>query len=89
MNSKPRRKYDHNFKRNAVLLCSEPGKSVTQVAANLTINKELLYRWRREYHRANGRVPWKLGVNQALRNYSGPTPSESIPSKLFTALATA
>ena len=46
MSSKPRRKYDQDFKRNAVLLCSEPGRSV---ADNLGIKKDLLYRWRREY----------------------------------------
>ncbi|MCP4346494.1 MAG: transposase [Desulfobacterales bacterium] len=54
MSSKPRRKYDSDFKRNAVLLCAEPGRSVTQVAESLGINKDLLYRWWREYHRANG-----------------------------------
>ncbi|MBU8909686.1 MAG: transposase [Desulfobacterales bacterium] len=52
MSSKPRRKFDQDFKRNAVLLCSEPGRSVTGAAENLDIGKDLLYRWRREYHRA-------------------------------------
>ena len=54
MSSKPRRKFDQDFKRNAVLLCSEPGRSVVGVAENLGIGKDLLYRWRREYHQANG-----------------------------------
>ncbi len=54
MSSKPRRKYDQDFKRNAVLLCAEPGRSVAQVAENLGIKRDLLYRWRREYHKANG-----------------------------------
>ena len=54
MNSEPRRKFDQDFKRNAVLLCAEPGRSVVEVAKNLGIGKDLLYRWRREYHRANG-----------------------------------
>ncbi len=49
-----RRKYDRDFKRNAVLLCAEPGRSIPEVAENLGINKDLLYRWRREYHNANG-----------------------------------
>ncbi len=66
MNSKPRRKYDQDFKRNAVLLCSEPGKSVTQVAENLGINKDLLYRWRREYHRANGQYVFPGNGIEAL-----------------------
>ena len=54
MSSKPRRKYDRDFKRNAVLLCTEPGRSVSEVAEKLGIGKDLLYRWRREYHQANG-----------------------------------
>ncbi len=54
MNSEPRRKFDPDFKRNAVLLCAEPGRSVAEVAKNLGIGQDLLYRWRREYPRANG-----------------------------------
>jgi transposase len=56
MNIKRRRRYDQDFKRNAVLLCSEPGRSVAEVAVNLGIAKDLLYRWRREYHRSNGEL---------------------------------
>ncbi len=54
MNIKKRRKYDRDFKRNAVLLCAETGRTVPEVADNLGIGKDLLYRWRREYHNANG-----------------------------------
>jgi transposase len=50
-----RRKYDRDFKRNAVLLCTEPGRTVAGVAENLGIGKDLLYRWRREYHLSNGK----------------------------------
>jgi len=46
-----RRKYDSDFKRNAVRLSEEPGRTATEVAENLGITKDLLYRWRRE-HRA-------------------------------------
>ncbi len=35
MSSQPRRKFDQNFKRNAVLLCAEPGQSIVEVAKNL------------------------------------------------------
>ncbi len=55
MEIKKRRKYDRDFKRNAVLLCAEPGRTVAEVAQNLGISKDLLYRWRREYHLSN----WK------------------------------
>ena len=49
MDMKKRRKYDQDFKRNAVLLCGESGRCVTEIADNLGISKDLLYRWRREY----------------------------------------
>ena len=42
-----RRKYDRDFKRNAVLLCAEPDRTVAEVAENLGIAKDVLYRWRR------------------------------------------
>ncbi len=35
MSLKPRRKYNQDLKRNAVLLCAEPGKAVAQVSENL------------------------------------------------------
>ena len=43
-----RRKYDEEFKRNAVELCRTSGKSVSQVAQDLGINSSMLGRWRRE-----------------------------------------
>ncbi len=66
MNLKPRRKYDQDFKRNAVLLCAEPGRTVLEVAENLGINKDVLYRWRREYHRANGQYVFPGNGVEAL-----------------------
>lgn len=41
-----RQKYDQDFKREAVQLAEEGGHSVRQVAANLGISKDLLYKWR-------------------------------------------
>lgn len=49
MSVQHRRKYDPDFKRNAVLLSQEEGRTVSEVARNLGIGKDLLYRWRREY----------------------------------------
>ncbi|MCP4670235.1 MAG: IS3 family transposase [Desulfobacula sp.] len=66
MNSESRRKFDPDFKRNAVLLCAEPGRSVVEVANNLGIGKDLLYRWRREYHRANGQYVFPGNGIEAL-----------------------
>ena len=55
MSVQQRRKYDPEFKRNAVQLTEEPGRTVAEVAENLGIAKDLLYRWRREYHLSNGK----------------------------------
>ena len=75
MNSEPRRKFDQDFKRNAVLLCAELGRSVVEVAKNLDIGKDLLYRWRREYHRANGQYVfpangWKAPTHREQEWYN-------------------
>ncbi len=66
MSSNPRRKFDQDFKRNAVLLCAEPGRSVVDVAKNLGVGKDLLYRWRREYHMANGQYVFPGNGVEAL-----------------------
>ena len=41
MSVKTRRKYDSDFKRNAVGLTEESGQTIVQVAENLGIGKEL------------------------------------------------
>ncbi|BCV20786.1 hypothetical protein hamaS1_08550 [Moorella sp. Hama-1] len=43
-----RRKYDEEFKRNAVELCRTSGKTASQIARDLEINSSTLNRWRRE-----------------------------------------
>jgi transposase len=43
-----RRKYDPEFKREAVRLAEESEKSVAQVARDLGIHRNVLYRWRKE-----------------------------------------
>ncbi len=42
-----RRKYDSDFKGNAVQLANEPGRRVSEVADKLGINPELIYQWRK------------------------------------------
>ncbi len=61
-----RRRYDRDFKRNAVLLSQEPGRPVSQVAENLGIGKDLLYRWRREYLNLNGKPAFPGNGIEAL-----------------------
>lgn len=48
MSVQQKNKYDEEFERNAVRLSNEPGKTVIEVAENLGITRDLLYRWRRE-----------------------------------------
>lgn len=44
-----RRHYDEEFKRNAVELSYKSDKTVGQVAEDLGISKNVLFRWRKEY----------------------------------------
>jgi transposase len=46
------RKYTEEFKTEAVRLVRESNKPVAEVARNLGISANLLYRWRTEEHRA-------------------------------------
>lgn len=47
--SEIRAKYDEEFKKNAVKLSYASPKSVRQVADDLGIKENLLYRWRKKY----------------------------------------
>jgi transposase len=44
-----RRKYDREFKREAVRLVTDGGRRVSEVAKDLGIYENLLYNWRRKY----------------------------------------
>ena len=44
-----RKKYDEDFKKNAVKLSYVSPKSVKEVADDLGIHENLLYNWRRKY----------------------------------------
>ncbi len=43
-----RKKYSEEYKREAVSLTRQPGVLVSQVARDLGVNANQLYRWRRE-----------------------------------------
>jgi transposase len=47
--SEIRAKYDEEFKKNAVKLSFASPKSVKQVAEDLGISENLIYRWRKKY----------------------------------------
>ena len=44
-----RRKYDREFKLEAVRLVTQGGRPVVEVARDLGIHENLLYNWRRKY----------------------------------------
>jgi transposase len=44
-----RRKYDREFNLEAVRLITQGGRSVVEVARDLGIHENLLYKWRRKY----------------------------------------
>jgi len=54
MSVQERRKYDPDFKRNAVRLTEESGRTVADVADGLGIAADLLYKWRREQRKKAG-----------------------------------
>jgi len=60
-----RRKYDSDFKHNAVKLTEEPGRTVADVSEGLGIGKDLLYRWRRE-HRSRKSLAFPGNGREAL-----------------------
>ena len=65
MSVQRRRKYDPDFKRNAVKLAEEPGRTVSSVAENLGISKDLLYRWQRT-QRVNKELAFPGNGREAL-----------------------
>jgi len=48
MNKKARRKYNREFKQEAVKLATEQGYKVSEAAGNLGIRANMLTRWKRE-----------------------------------------
>lgn len=47
--SNPRRKFDAEFKREAVRLVATGGRKASEVARNLGISANLLHRWKQQY----------------------------------------
>ena len=65
MSANQRRKYDPEFKRNAVLLAEEPGRSVRDVAESLGIHPDLIYQWRKKLQQ-QGEIAFPGHGNPAL-----------------------
>jgi len=49
MSQGKRRKYDREFKVEAVKLVAEGGRTVAEAARNLGIHENLLYKWKEKY----------------------------------------
>jgi len=62
---KVRRKYDSEFKHNALALVEKEGRSAMSVAESLGIKPSLLYRWRKESEE-RGNIAFSGNGNQAL-----------------------
>lgn len=60
MSEPKRKKYTEEFKSEAVRLAQESGKPVAEIARELGIAENLLYRWRNEEHNAH-----RLGTTRA------------------------
>jgi transposase len=48
---KPRKKYDRQFKIDAVSMVINGGRTVAEVARDLGIKADMLYRWKQEFSR--------------------------------------
>ncbi len=67
--SEIRKKYDEEFKKNAVKLSHASPKSVRQVADDLGISENRLYAWRKKYTAEGDKTRWATleEENKALR----------------------
>jgi len=65
MSVQNRRKFDSEFKRSAVRLSEEPGRTVPEVSEGLGIKSDLIYRWRRQEQK-NGELAFPGHGKMAL-----------------------
>lgn len=49
MGSKPPRRFDEQFKREAVRFLEETGRPLAEVARELKVSQQALWRWRKQY----------------------------------------
>ena len=67
--SEIRRRFDEEFKKNAVKLSYASPKSVKQVSDDLGVSENMLYRWRRKYTSSGDKTRYATleEENKALR----------------------
>lgn len=68
MSVQNRRKYDPDFKRNAILLSEEPGRKVSEVAESLGVHSDLIYLWRRQMREWRTCISWQWPSSAEHRN---------------------
>jgi transposase len=51
-----RRKYDKQFKKESVEYLKKVGKTITEVSAELGIERDILSRWQKEYNEHQGKA---------------------------------
>jgi transposase len=61
-----KRKYDEEFKKDAVKLTYGSSKGVSEIAEDLGISSNLLYRWRQKYT-AEGDITTRAALEQELK----------------------
>jgi len=61
MRTKTRRQYTEDFKQEAVRLVRESARPVAQVARDLGIPENLLYRWRAQHRQAESQGTTRAG----------------------------
>jgi len=89
MSEGKRRKYDREFKVEAVKLVTGGGRTVAEVARNLGIHENLLYKWREKYTEdmahafpGKGRLkPAEEELRRAKRELAGVTQERDILKK--------
>ena len=59
-----RKVYSKEFKEQAVLLCESSGKKVSEIAFDLGIRENMLWRWRKEIRESGNRSFPGLGNRQ-------------------------
>ncbi len=62
-----RRKYEEQYKREAVRFLEETGRSLREVAQELRISPTLLWRWRAKYGSGEGATPLTASEADELR----------------------
>jgi transposase len=56
MGRKPPRRFDEQFKREAVRFLEETGRPLAEVARELKVSQQALWRWRKRYGTGTGEV---------------------------------